>query len=109
MLDRLVAPEDLDLDGGVVLVCLIVNLEIVDLEVNANRLTGGETLVEFRPDLHRADHEHTQTDILGSHRGNLVRQNQCAGLQLVIIKGRHGKAGVYDADVVAGRIFEHDV
>ncbi len=75
MLDRLVALKDLDLDGGIVLVRFIVNLQVINLEINPDRLSGAETVVQLWPDLHRADHKHAQTDILGSHRGNLIGQD----------------------------------
>ena len=88
---------------------LVIHLQIVKLQVDAQRLIGMEFRIELGANLGRAQHELPHAHVLGGNRLHLVGKDQRAGIQFVVRNGRNRQPRIHDAHVAAVHVLDHQV
>src|SRR5208282_1501839 len=96
-------------DGSIRAVGLIIHLEVIHLKVDAHSVLGREGLVHFRPDLHVAENELAEADVLGRDGNYIVGENQGTRAELIILKTWYRKPRIDDAHVSAVYVLDDDV
>ena len=96
-------------DRNFCFVRILVELEIIELKINAEFVRRGKFAAEARTHLVGAQHELAGANLGGSDEFDLVGENQRTGVEFLLLKMRDAKGLATNADVSALRVLDDQV